>query len=308
MSSQSNMPEFDYVLVGGGLQNGLLALALLHHQPECRIALVERGPVLGGNHTWCFHSDDVPDSARAFVEPLVAHRWPGYVVRFPDLARQLDTPYAAVTSARLDQVVSARMSEQSGCAVLLDTTATEIGRTEVTLADGRQLRGRLVVDARGPAASRWAGPAAGAARTCGYQKFVGHELRLDRPHGLDRPILMDATVAQTDEGYRFIYTLPLAEDRVLVEETYFSDTPDLAVGRLRRSIADYAADLGLAVAEVIREESGVLPIPWDGAVAEIEDTTADRPLAAGIQGGWFHPVTGYSFPIAVRLAECLAST
>jgi lycopene beta-cyclase len=30
------------------------------------------------------------------------------------------------------------------------------------------------------------------------------------------------------------------------------------------------------------------------------------PLLAGYAGGWFHPVTGYSLPVAVRLAEHLA--
>ena len=41
------MTEFDYVLVGGGLQNGLIAGALRMRQPESRIALVERAGALG---------------------------------------------------------------------------------------------------------------------------------------------------------------------------------------------------------------------------------------------------------------------
>jgi lycopene beta-cyclase len=31
-------------------------------------------------------------------------------------------------------------------------------------------------------------------------------------------------------------------------------------------------------------------------------------LHGGYQGGWFHPTTGYSFPLAVRLAATIAST
>jgi hypothetical protein len=38
-----------------------------------------------------------------------------------------------------------------------------------------------------------------------------------------------------------------------------------------------------------------------------EPPTANAPLAAGYAGGWFHPVTGYSFPIAARLAALVAS-
>ncbi len=52
--------DVDYALVGGGLQNGLLALALRAARPAARLALVERGATLGGNHTWCFHAGDLP--------------------------------------------------------------------------------------------------------------------------------------------------------------------------------------------------------------------------------------------------------
>src|SRR6185369_1699711 len=30
------------------------------------------------------------------------------------------------------------------------------------------------------------------------------------------------------------------------------------------------------------------------------------PIVAGYQGGWFHPTTGYSFPVALRVAAFLA--
>ena len=43
-------------------------------------------------------------------------------------------------------------------------------------------------------------------------------------------------------------------------------------------------------------------MPWAGEIAE------PRPglVVAGYRGGWFHPGTGYSFPVAVRLARALA--
>jgi len=56
--------DVDYLLVGGGLQSALIALALLQREPTPSIAVVEREPLLGGNHTWCFHAADVPATAR----------------------------------------------------------------------------------------------------------------------------------------------------------------------------------------------------------------------------------------------------
>jgi lycopene beta-cyclase len=57
----------------------------------------------------------------------------------------------------------------------------------------------------------------------------------------------------------------------------------------------------LHVRVVLREESGVLPMPWRGAWPP-----PGRPLVAGYAGGWFHPATGYSAPCALRLAALLA--
>ncbi len=82
MPAQRDDDHFDYLLVGGGLQNGLLALAL-RPRSRPRASLVERGAALGGNHTWSFHDDDLPPDARAWVAPLVAHRWSAHEVAFP---------------------------------------------------------------------------------------------------------------------------------------------------------------------------------------------------------------------------------
>ncbi|MGE0397151.1 MAG: lycopene cyclase family protein, partial [Kofleriaceae bacterium] len=104
------------------------------------------------------------------------------------------------------------------------------------------------------------------------------------------------------DGFRFLYVLPLAEDRVLVEDTYFSDGTRIDASELRARIAAYVARRGWHVAEVVREETGLLPLPLRCA-----PPAPRAPLAAGYAGGWFHPVTGYSFPIAARLAALVAS-
>jgi lycopene beta-cyclase len=170
-----------------------------------------------------------------------------------------------------------------------------VGATDVALRDGRTLRGKLVIDARGPSRT--------AFTPCGYQKFVGLELALAKPHTRARPMLMDARVAQTD-GFRFFYVLPLSERRVLVEDTYFSDGPELAPEALREGILRYAAEHGYEVSDIVREERGVLPLPARGM-----GEAADRsPIVAGYAGGWFHPATGYSFPVALRLALHVAKT
>lgn len=286
---------YDLALVGGGLQNGLIALALRHVRPDARIALIERGPRVGGNHTWCFHADDVADTSTPWLDPLVVTRWPGYDVAFPDHARRLASPYSCVTSERLAACVEDAVAVP-GSELLVDTAvvATTADRVVVRTRGGdtRELAARLVIDARGPDEAPQTG--------CGWQKFLGQELVLAAPHGLDRPLLMDATVAQLD-GFRFVYVLPLSARRLLVEDTCFSDSAYLDAAELRTRIARYMTDRGWTVTETAREEVGVLPLPWS-----YEQPAPARPLVAGYAGGWFHPVTGYSFPIAARLATFLA--
>lgn len=276
----------DYALVGGGLQNGLIALAIRAHQPKATIAMIERGETIGGNHTWCFHADDVREAA--WAEPLVVVRWPGYDVAFTSRVRRLESPYACVTSERLAEVVAPVVDD-----LMLRTTAESVAPNAVLTSHGI-IEAAVVIDARGPSRT--------PRSDCGWQKFLGQEVVLAAPHGLDRPILIDATVPQRD-GFRFMYVLPLAPDRLLIEDTFFSDTAFLDAELSRRDIWRYARAKGWRIDDITREETGALPMPW-----AMQPPVAEQPIVAGYAGGWFHPVTGYSFPIATRLASLVATT
>jgi lycopene beta-cyclase len=290
------LERVDYALAGGGLQNGLIALALAARQPDARIAMFERGRAIGGNHTWCFHARDLPPGAAEWIDPLVVARWPGYEVAFPSLHRTLEAPYASVSSARLATCVTAALA-RPGSRLVLEARVEEVEPHRITARDAAgatiTVEADAVIDARGPDRS--------PQEACGWQKFLGQEVVLAAPHGLERPMLMDARLPQ-DDGFRFMYVLPLAADRALLEDTCFSDGSALDLAASRARIAGYAAARGWTVTEVVREETGVLPMPW-----RLAPPSLGPPLTAGYAGGWFHPVTGYSFPIAARLAAQVAS-
>lgn len=292
MSRQPQNLEFDYVLVGGGLQNALLASALSVAQPRARVALVEAEMQLGRAHTWSFHARDIDAAAAEFVSPLIAHAWDGYDVRFPSLSRTLGGGYACVSGERLHEVTTRLFAERSHYRLLLGRKARHLHPHRVELEDGEPLEGALVVDARGPSRLE--------ARVAGYQKFLGLELEFSAEHGLTRPLLMDAEVEQLD-GFRFLYVLPFSPTRALVEDTRFSDTSALDPAALREDIAHYVRGRGWPAARVVREEIGVLPLP-----SRLPTPLLESPLKAGYAGGWLHPTTGYSFPIAARLAHFIA--
>ncbi|MEO1223135.1 MAG: lycopene beta-cyclase CrtY [Pseudomonadota bacterium] len=281
---------YDVAIVGGGL-SGCLTAYRLSRRGQLKILLLEAGPGLGGNHTWSFHETDVPASVRDWLAPFVAHRWSGHDVRFPAYRRTLQGGYWSVTSDRLRAV----MSTATDLDVRLDASVSDVSIGSVTLADRDVLQARVVLDARG---DRRAGSIIRR-----YQKFLGQELELASPHGLTRPILMDASVGQAD-GYRFIYVLPFTDNRLLIEDTYYADGPDRDADLLRGRIAEYANAQGWSIARLIREEAGTLPIALGGRPPPFDD---DQPPSLGLRAGLFHPTTGYSLPDAASLADHLAS-
>jgi lycopene beta-cyclase len=283
--------DFDLLLVGGGLQNGLIALGLAAARPQLRLALVERGAAVGGNHTWSAHRSDVSDRVFSWLQPAIAARWQGHEVAFPARQRVLEGEYFTLSSERFAATVSARLQASQSSALFTHGEVQGVTGNAVSLSDGRVLRAGRVIDARGPAHLDRS-----SAR--GFQKFVGLEVELRAPHGLTRPMLMDARVKQVD-GFRFIYVLPLSSQCLLIEDTYYSDVADLNVVALREEIARYAQSRGWDIHRVLREEQGALPIPLRMAHGAGEGGV----LRAGYAAGFFHPTTGYSLPIAARFAE-----
>lgn len=265
-------------IAGGGLAGCLTALALTKLRPEVPFVLVEQAERFGGNHIWSFFDADVAPDDRWLVEPFIARSWGGYDIRFPARARSLPTRYNSTRSELLDRLVRERLRPDQY-------------RLGATVAESE-----IDIDARGPANLE--------ALDLGWQKFVGCEVLLAAPHGLERPIVMDACVDQAD-GYRFVYCLPFTEDRLLVEDTYYSTDPRLDRETIGARIDAYAEARGWRIAAVEHEETGVLPVAMGGDF-DVFWPEGDRRARIGLRGGFFHPTTGYSLPDAVRIAMLIA--
>ncbi len=271
------------LLVGAGLANTLLAFRLLQKDPGTDLLLIDGAPGPRADRTWSFYESDVEPHVWKWLEPLADQCWDGYDVKFPSYARALDgSRYASLKGETL--LARAGLLEK----VRWNTNVTKVEPGAVTLQDGSRLVADAVVDGRG-----FLSPAEG---TAGFQKFFGQQLLLEKPHGLKRPVVMDATVPQIG-GYRFFYLLPWDEKRLLVEDTYYADDATIDASRLRAEIATYVSTRGWSIAKVEGEESAALPIPL------FSSGTHPSPWSVGTVGGLFHPVTGYSVPYAAAVAE-----
>jgi len=289
MVGQSN-DKCDIAIVGGGLAGGLTALALAAKRPDLDIRLVEPGPI-GGNHVWSFFDSDIAKRDRWLVAPLVRHHWSRYDVRFPSHARTLAMGYKSITGEALADAVMAALPAGH----IIADRAKHVAPDHLLLSRGGRLSAKHVIDARG--ATKF------PTLTSGWQKFVGQALTVKGGHGVEHPVVMDATVEQLD-GYRFVYLLPFDTETVFVEDTYYSDDADLDPVLVRERIAAYAAAQGWEVAATTREESGVLPVVIAGDFDRLWPTS-DRTARIGVRAGAFHATTGYSLPDAVRTASLL---
>ncbi len=334
----------DYIIIGGGLQGGLLTLAVKHHQPKASVLLIERGSSIGGNHTWSFHQKDVPAESRAWIEPLVTSRWQNYSVRFPGFERRVNIPYASISSIHFSNVVAEafralqttgykqssvvdfrssntvvnlgndatlRSSKTKATGVLpvdqvesfllAETEIEFIGAQSVRTKRGVTFTGKVVIDCRGPGRGVIEQPT-DEPYGGGFQKFYGFEIELQRDWPESYPVVMDACQDQSN-GFRFMYSLPFSNRRVLVEDTQFSEEPKVYRAECLRNIEKFVRSKTESAWSIIREESGCLPMPLSHASMP----RATLPVQGGYAGGWFHAATGYSFPLAVRFAQAVAS-
>ncbi len=288
---QSARQTWDVLLIGAGLANGLTALEIAGRHPERTILMLDpEGLDAARAHTWCLFQSDI--SAKSWSRLPLSASWSDYDVAFPQLERRVATPYGCVTGEAFAERLLALPNVQirRGRAMALQADGA-------TLEGGEHLHARLVIDGRGARASRHL--------MLGYQKFVGLELSLRRPHGMTRPTVMDATVVQGGD-YRFIYVVPLSETRVLVEDTRYADTPSLDSVALEAATLRYARARRWLIGDIIRKEEGVLPVALDGDIAAFWSEVEAPVARIGLGGAFFHPTTGYSLPDAVNVASLVA--
>lgn len=277
------------VILGGGLAGSLLAYRLSQLKPCPEFILIEAQDRLGGEHTWSFHESDLSPHSMNWIRSLVACSWDGQEVRFQDYRRLLLQPYHSVTSTRLDSVIRPQLKNH----LLFNEPVLKVESNDVYLQN-KKIEAQVVFDARGLEENSF--------KNCGFQKFVGLDLELEKAHGLNHPVIMDVNCEQK-EGYRFFYVLPWNSHSLLVEDTRYSSTPEIQVEDFKDEIRAYCRRFNWSIRNETRVETGSLPIPLSPSNERLIDPDG---VPIGMRGEYFHWTTGYSFSFAVRVAEAIA--
>ena len=135
------------------------------------------------------------------------------------------------------------------------------------------------------------------------QHFGGLEIRTAKPvFNPDAFTMMDFRVKQQG-GVSFVYILPFAPDRALVEHTVFSTHPLSPEDHYTLTEAHIQEQYGVEYT-VERREFGNLPMDDRNP----NQQTSAHVFNVGIVGGHIKPSTGYTFARVQRHTKTLANT
>ena len=278
-------PEWDVAIVGDGPAGRALALA-------CRGQGL-RTVSIGQGRSWTATYATWLDDVSAVTSDVIA-AW-GPIDAIGLHRHTLGPRYGVFDNHLLRAKLSAGESHRVGTVTHVEHSAAG---TTLTFDDGDKLAARLVVDASGstPALLR------PERREAPVQTAYGVVID-GRPPTLagEHAVLMDWTPPPGFEqrAPTFLYAVPLAHGRWLVEETSLARRDGVGFEELRARLVARLGNDVIARSEHIEEVS----IPMRPGVP----SRSQLVVGFGAAGRYLHPATGYSVATSLRLAPTVAA-
>lgn len=271
------MSDVDIAILGGGCAG--LSLAARLSATNLSFRVIEPRETYADDRAWSFWRTG-PDP---FVD-CVRASWSRWTVAGPHRTVTRASrryPYQTVSAgafyARALSLIDDAAQGSIACGVRAADITPKTGGCHVETSDGG-FTASHVIDARTPRRR----PAYG-------QFFLGREIVTDDPvFDPDTVPLMHFRTGYST-GVDFLYVLPFARDRALVEVTCFAASPP-SDGVMTDWLAQELTACGAQGHTVIREERGALPM-------QVGYREPDTPSVThiGLAGGAARPSTGYAF-------------
>jgi lycopene beta-cyclase len=287
--------DTDVAVLGGGCAG--LSLAARLAGSGVGVTVIEPRTRYVDDRTWSFWRTDGDPFAGC-----VRARWSRWAVRAQGehvvrASRRLryETLSARAFYAQARDAIAAAPNTELRLGTRVTAAPRPRGDGFAIPTDAGECRARIVVDTRPPGGAPGFG-----------QYFVGAEVEVDGAAFDPTTVeLMDFAAAR-DDRIDFVYVLPFAADRALIEATTFAPVPP-AAGELEAILAAAVerSARGRAVRE-IRRENGFIPMR---AQAAQRTAATGQPgwVRAGLVGGAARPSTGYAFQRIQRAADGLAA-
>jgi lycopene beta-cyclase len=250
------------------------------------------------DRTWCFWGHP-----EAEMQELVSHRWNNFSISTAAdrIVRHCpESPYQMIPSGAFYSAAQERIARAPGMELLLGTDVTtdlsKSGGLWSLMSGKGELSAKWIVDTR-PVTAR------GQTQPHLWQSFLGREIETEEDcFDPDCAELMDFTEC-TPTQILFLYLLPLARNRALVEVTVFDRHP-LNPRELESPLQSLLEKrLGGGLFSVWRSEHGILPMGHPPATPGGETGS----VRAGLTAGGARPSTGYAFQRIQRWARACAA-
>jgi lycopene beta-cyclase len=312
------MPDYDFILSGGGLAGLSLAYNLINSPLRDRsILIVDKDAKQQNDRTWCFWEEQP-----TLFDEIAYRVWQRLRFVGDDFTREFDlAPYRYQMIRGLDFYNFTR-EKLAQCANVTFVRG-RIDRVEdgpdraAVIVEGQSFTGSWVFDSTLPPSLRGSVPtslrasfakqspaatdeiasrSALAMTTNGHyhhlkQHFRGWEIETDQPvFNPQLPTLFDFRTKQAGH-MRFVYTLPFAANHALIEYTLFSSQL-LTSEEYDEGLKAYLENvLNIKDYHIHHVEAGVIPMtdhPFPRRLGQ-------RVMSIGTKGGRVKPSTGYAF-------------
>ncbi|MGQ0661856.1 lycopene beta-cyclase CrtY [Sphingosinicella sp.] len=280
------------LIAGGGVAGCLAALALARHRPDVPLLIVEERESFGGAGFHHVFEDELDDGARALVDDLAIARWPGFYVAFDGFSRKLKAPCGGLDGPALHRAMIGTLAPNQ---YRLGARIVAVREDALVLDGGEEIKAEGAIDARGAANL--------SQLDLGYEARLERRYRFAAPHGVDRPVLIDAT-ASGGAGASFMQVAPLDAERLVVADVSLADR-SLPGEQAAARLDHYVALRGWRDGEI--EDGAVVtkPLPRGGDFAAFWRIGGARVAKLGLRGGFVHPVTGRTIADAASAAMLL---
>lgn len=297
------MKHYDYIIAGAGCAGLSLLTRLIASQQftNKKILLVDKTPKTQNDHTWCFWEDKP-----GFFESVVHRQWDKLFVHTSEQSKLLNIyPYNYKMIRAADFY--------NYCFAQIEQAAVDVVYGEITSLTSTGDHAQLTV--------------AGEVYTANYifsslltlplekqpgkhyllQHFKGWMIETTQPYfDTSAATLMDFRVPQ-QLGACFVYILPVAENKAMLECTFFSKElaePATYDTYLREYISTNMPGIEY---HIVEEEYGIIPM-----TNHAFEKDAGRIIKLGTAGGYTKPSSGYTFQFiqahTEKLTKRLAET
>jgi lycopene beta-cyclase len=288
--------QYDIIVLGAGCAGLSLVMRLLQNPAtqQKKILLVDKAPKEQNDRTWCFW-----EKGTGFFESITTMQW-GQLDFFSNTyCGSLDmAPYRYKMIRGIDFYNHCLATiRQCPNITLLYDEVIQYSSQMVQLGQGMLNCGGSLVFS-----SLYQPPAQKPGRYYLLQHFKGWMVQTEQPHfNVQRATLMDFRVSQ-EQGASFVYVMPLAPNRALVEYTLFTENL-LEQQQYDAALQDYIGKyLNIASYTVTEVEFGVIPM-----------TSAPMPAMAngvyhiGTAGGQTKASSGYTFQFIQKQATAIVA-